>query len=769
MFMFMAGDIEEHLYEGNTKYNEGKTGMWRNQKHTRLNGLVMLDFDDMETPPSQFYHKVVAPLVEKLGVLFAHVTPKGKGLRLVCIADEKIGNLADNQKHIAEVLGLKNDDACKDSSRGSFVCTSDDILYLDNRIFNYQNDEYDKKYGESYRTRGLPKSLQKEGLTYGDRTPQHPLPSEGDGGMPDGGRPDGGRPDGGRPDLDRNENGEYVFKGVPFKTIIDEYWKQDGGRPAMGERHPRVLSLAARLRYICENQPENLLRVIDGCGLPQPELEDIVTAACSSKMAPFLPPRMRAVLKAVVPKEAEGSLDFETAAQIDYQGYWNRLRPLLTDGFIDAVATLPDEVKMGGVLAAGAMFGTYLTRCYWEHYDGEQRRLSFLVYIIGDAASGKSFIVYLDRLIMEPMISADRAGREWERQYSEDKQQRQTSSTAQRKAAQEIKHPVIRYVPSTISNAKLYRRLTDAVEDWNGEPLHLHLYTCEAELATALRSQVGSWAGKLDLECKSFQNEYAGVDYQNEQSVNGIIQVNWNQVISGTPDAMLKKIKPSTVLDGLVTRLALFVMPRNDFQMIDRKNGHKRDHEAEARLRAWGYKLEKLSGELECEKLVDAAYKWCADRAAENDLEDDKTADYFRKRVPMYIVRYGLVHAVLRDYHYLAKLAEAQKPLKLRLNKSDIDFGLLIGDFIYDMQIRQYGQMVEDALKIQNGQLHPRKRKSKAADEYNKLPEIFSLQNIIEKFNVAEMTARMRCFRWEERGWIERHKKGMFKKVIKNL
>ena len=766
MFMFMAGDIEEHPYEGNAKYNMGKTGLWRNQKHTRLNGLVMLDFDDMETPPSQFYHKVVAPLVEKLGVLFAHVTPKGKGLRLVCIADEKIGNLADNQKHIAEVLGLKNDDACKDSSRGSFVCTSDDILYLDNRIFNYQNDEYDKKYGPTYRN--------------GDSRGSNPRPScaaaagrstdgESDSNLGTAEREASAVAETNEVDLDRNENGEYVFKGVPFKTIIDEYWKQDGGRPAMGERHPRVLSLAARLRYICENQPKNLLRVIDGCGLPRPELEDIVAAACSSKMAPFLPPRMRSVLKAVVPEEAEGSLDFERAAQIDYQGYWNRLRPLLTDGFIDAVATLPDEVKMGGVLAAGAMFGTYLTRCYWEHYDGEQRRLSFLVYIIGDAASGKSFIVYLDRLIMEPMISADRAGREWERQYSEDKQQRQTSSTAQRKAAQEIKHPVIRYVPSTISNAKLYRRLTDAVEDWNGEPLHLHLYTCEAELATALRSQVGSWAGKLDLECKSFQNEYAGVDYQNEQSVNGIIQVNWNQVISGTPDAMLKKIKPATVLDGLVTRLALFVMPRNDFQMIDRKNGRKRDYEAEARLRAWGYKLEKLSGELECEKLVDAAYKWCADRAAENDLENDTTSDYFRKRVPMYIVRYGLVHAVLRDYHYLAKLAEAQKPLKLRLNKSDIGFGLLVGDFIYDMQIRQYGQMVEDALKLQDGQLHPRKRKSKAAEEYNMLPECFTLNKVSTSFQISEGAARQRCFRWVDRGWIERTKNGQFKKVIKKL
>ena len=156
---------------------------------------------------------------------------------------------------------------------------------------------------------------------------------------------------------------------------------------------------------------------------------------------------------------------------------------------------------------------------------------------------------------------APQAVGEWERQYKEDKAQRATSSAAQKKAAQEIKHPVIRYVPSTISNAKLYARLTDAVELVDGEELHLHLFTFESELATALRVQQGSWAGKLDLECKSFQNEEAGVDYANEQSVNGIIQVNWNQVITGTPDAMNRKIKPVTVLDGLVTRLAMFLMP----------------------------------------------------------------------------------------------------------------------------------------------------------------------------------------------------------------
>lgn len=180
MFLFMAGDVESHLYEGTSKLNQGRTECWRSQKHTHLNGLVMLDFDDMgahplplpkggviEHPtPRQVFDAIKdghpelfmpqSPLPSGKGggtgsVLLAHVTPKGHGLRLVCKADAAVGNLADNQAHIAKLLGLEFDEACKDSSRGSFVCTSDDILYQDDELFNYQNDEYDKQYGPMYR------------------------------------------------------------------------------------------------------------------------------------------------------------------------------------------------------------------------------------------------------------------------------------------------------------------------------------------------------------------------------------------------------------------------------------------------------------------------------------------------------------------------------------------------------------------------------------------------------------------------------------------
>ena len=428
---------------------------------------------------------------------------------------------------------------------------------------------------------------------------------------------------------------------------------------------------------------------------------------------------------------------------------------------------MPEEIRLGGVLAAGAMFGTYLTRCHYLHYDGDQNRLNFLVYIIGNAATGKGFLPKMDDLIMEPMRAADEAGRKMEARYKEDMEQRQGSSKKQKEAAMEVPHAIVRYCPTSISNAQLYTRFDNAKETINGEQVQLHLYTCEAELATAIRSQVGSWSGKLDLELKSFHNEYCGVDYKNQQSANGIYRVCWNQVTSGTPDAIRKKLRPENITDGMVTRLAMFVMPERHFQMIAFKDKSFANHEAETRLRSWGYKLEKLHGELICPKLIRLAYDWCEARAKENEANNDVVSDYFRKRVPIYMVNYGLVHCVLRDYHYLSKLMDAGQPLKLRLTKQDMEFAELIGDFLYEMQIRQYGEMVKNALENQKRDFIPMQRKSKYDGKYQELPEGFTLKDVERVYGIGNDAARMTCQRLLERKFIKRVKKGMYQKVVK--
>ena len=567
---------------------------------------------------------------------------------------------------------------------------------------------------------------------------------------------------------------EEGYHGHSYKEICDQWFITTmGGRPAAGDRHRSLLSLAADLRYITDNNAQLLERVLrlSDVGMElaaegaDRELADIAAGACKRQMWRSIPQRFRPVLAALGIQLDDKAADARpgAASAVDYEAWWRRLEPLLSESPVlrEAVAPLPDHHKLAGVLAAGAMLGTYLTRCWWEHFDGNDYRLSFLVYIIGSAASGKSFVPKLDALIMAPMMAADRVGREWERQYKEDMKKRAASSKNAKSEAPEQQHPVIRYVPSTISNAMLYRRLTDAVDNEaigpDGQPMHLHCYTCEAELATALRAQQGSWAGKLDLECKSFQNEVAGVDYANDQSVNGIIQVNWNQVVTGTPDAMGRKIRPGTVLDGLVTRLVVFPMPSSDYAMIERQRAY-RDHERECLLRSAGIRLEQIKGELKCDRLVDFCYDYERQLAREAAVEQDLCLDYFRKRIPLIMMRYTLVRMVCRTLPQALPKGGGNEGLELTVTDSDLEFARLIGDFCLFSQMHMFGQQVMDALEAEKRMFVPKRRSNKVRQAYKQLPREGITREMLVERGICKDSgyAGKMLRRWLEQGLVRR-------------
>ena len=776
---------------------KGQRGRWRVQEAARLNGLFMLDVDHVDNPrglyknwraahPELFADPMANPSVAAADqapipsggvggglILLVHVTSSNAGLRVVAIADPSVGNLADNQAALARQLGVGLDASCKDASRGSFCPGFEDILFINKeKLFNYENIDYDEKYGPQYRGRDSKPTRQAAARTDGTRGvavaaaaapagPAGAAPAEAGGAH----AADGGA----AAELER------TYKGVTYEKIIQQ-WFHDlkGGMPAVGDRHQSLFQLACDLRYITDADESLLESLLAQCAVGQVicrergrgEIARIASDANSKQLFKNIPRQMRGVLaNAGVRLGTTGAgAAAGPAPRIDYGAWWQRLHPLLDDspGFREAVATLPDEHKIGGVLAAGAMLGTYLTRTWWTHFDGKAYRLSFLVYIIGNAASGKSFVVDMDRLIMAPMLAADKVGREWERKYKEEMKRRAASSKDARVAAPEQQHPVIRYVPSTISNAMLYRRLTDALDpqtlDALGEPLHLHIYTCEAELATALRVQQGSWAGKMDLECKSFQNEMAGVDYANDQSQNGIIQVNWNQVVSGTPDAMRRKIRPATVLDGLVTRLCVFTMPQNDYAMIERRRVVV-DHERECLLRSLGLRLEQVKGELKCERLVDYSYDYERELTEQAAMNEDRCLDYFRKRIPLIMVRYALVRAVLRQ------LPQVLKGEELHIEDSDLEFARLVGDFVLMEQMYMFGNDVMDALEAQDAAFVPRRRANKTKERFDRLPQTFSREMMVELMpEVSNSAISKILLRWQEDGLIRKENDKYIKK-----
>ena len=125
---------------GTKKYNKGKRGCWREQRHAYLSGLVVIDVDHCGNP-CELYERIKAQFdLDELGILLIYISAKGEGLKIVFKARPEWGNHICNQYEMAQLLGILDyvDDACKDSSRLSFLTGEDDVLYVDSKqLFNH--------------------------------------------------------------------------------------------------------------------------------------------------------------------------------------------------------------------------------------------------------------------------------------------------------------------------------------------------------------------------------------------------------------------------------------------------------------------------------------------------------------------------------------------------------------------------------------------------------------------------------------------------------
>ena len=251
------------------------------------------------------------------------------------------------------------------------------------------------------------------------------------------------------------------------------------------------------------------------------------------------------------------------------------------------------------------------------------------------------------------------------------------------------------------------------------------------------------------------------MDFANSDSTNGPLQVNWNQVISGTPESLSRKIKPTNVLDGLVTRLSLFLMPEARHQMIERRRYH-RDPDRECYLRSLGYKLEEVRGELVVPRLVDFCYDYERELTVRGDALDDSVLDHFRKRIPLIMMRHALVRIVLRQ------LDKARRGEPLEVDDSDLEYARLIGDWCMEMQVFMFGEMTREAQQREREAFAPMKMYSRTREGFNSLPEYLTPDILIESGMAtnAESAKRM-LYRWAEKGLIEKANNGFVKKIKK--
>ena len=407
------------------------------------------------------------------------------------------------------------------------------------------------------------------------------------------------------------------------------------------------------------------------------------------------------------------------------------------------------------------MYCTLLTRCWYKHFDGGIQRLNPQVLIIGHPASGKSFAKQLDDQIMCSMRAQDEEVRLAETRYKQEQKKRGTSSKAQKQDALVEPEGMIRYLPTKTSNNIFFRRLKRAKEMVNGEQLPLHLYMFDSELDSSISAQSGgAWIGKHDLELKAFHNELSGVDYANSDSINDILPVYWNSVTTGTNVSLHKKFTLRNINDGLCSRVAIFQMERANFKMVRRNVVDWKNNEA---LKQWGFKMEQLHGELPLQRLVDHVYDLCELSAQEAEAANDLVLDYLRKRAVFYATWFTIPRIVARQYN------EFKKTGKLDITDDDLRFSTLMYDAVIWFQDYFFGQMLQDSWDNAEREYVPRRKNSKNADAYRDLPETFTTKDVQQVLDLEMCAASQQCNRWATHGFIERVKKGKFKKIMKEI
>ena len=704
-----------------------------------LSGLFMFDVDHVDNPREIFERTQQEGFPWE--VVFAHVTSSGQGLRLVCKARVEIGNIADNQIALAKELDVKPDLSCIDASRISYAPMREDVYYLnEEELLNYYNEEFDKMYCEAYRKGSTEPTKAQAQMSNENET------------------------------LENDEERDINYHGVSYAKICEAWQAAQGGAPTPGDRHRTMLQLALDLRYICDNNPANVDWALRQCGFVQDiirergegEVRAVADTACERRMYKDIPKRMQGVLESVGIRSGEPATAQRPVATVDvpYEQFAQRLEPLLSAPYAEACRGVSRKNWLGAVFASGAMYCTLLSRCWYRHYDGALQRMNPQVLIIGHPASGKSFAKHLDDQIMCSMREQDEVVRLAETRYKQEQKKRGTSSKAQKQDALVEPEGMIRYLPTKTSNNIFFRRLKRAKEMVEGQQLPLHLYMFDSELDSSISAQSGgAWIGKHDLELKAFHNELSGVDYANGDSINDILPVYWNSVTTGTNVSLHKKFTLRNINDGLCSRVAIFLMERANFRMVGKNLVDNKTNEA---LKAWGYKMEKLHGELPLQRLVDHVYDLCELSAQEAEAADDLVLDYLRKRAVFYATWFTVPRIVAREYDKFVKTG------KLEITDDDLKFSTLMYDAVIWFQDYFFGQMLQDSWDNAEREYVPRRKNSKNADAYRDLPETFTMKDVMAVLDIEDNPARQQCNRWLKHGFVERVKQvkyGLYRKL----
>ena len=616
------------------------------------------------------------------------------------------------QRAYCKALGVAPDTSCFTPERFIYITPADFEIYRADGWYQQLSEEEVAQRRKAYTDRGLSIDGRTEDGSYFDPGDDSPTPS-----------PAAPAIVPSAPAAESERKFPQDFKGIPYTSIICEYWRRTGGEPSEGERNKRLHQLAANLRAICDNNEEWLLEVMPRFGLSAQEMRGIIHSACKepTKGSRLMDQIVNALEMGIPSDEVEDAevVAEETGVKVNVK--------TLPIGLRESLVGVPVTMHMPVLCSVMPIAAAYADQVTVEYCDGNTHRLGLMSIIRGEQASNKSVCKNAVDIWKRQLDEEDSLARKREEEWKERKKGRKANEKAP-----EDPHVLIRVVPVTVSCSTLLKRFKNA----QGHTI----YSFGEELDTLRKTNgAGSWSSKYDIYRLSFDFGEWGQDYNSDAAESGVVNVAYNWTMLGTNGAMRKCFKSDNIENGLSSRILVAEMPDASFSKMPKFG--KRSAEDEARIQEAVTRLRSFTGLVDVPRLRKAIETWVEEKRVEAAKDIDHVKDTYRKRAAVIGFRCGVI------FHMLSGCA--------RESKSCLDFALMMAEYCLSQQIKVFGEALRNEYVNAQDECQ---RYGANHSIFDQLAPSFSMDDLraLKRGYCGESALRNIITRWRRDGWIEK-------------
>ena len=690
----------------------------------------MIDVDHVEEPRDLFAS--IGDKAKGMGLLVAHITPSTKGLRLVFPVPEGM-DLVSAQSHYAHELNLQVDACTKDLARLSFAVPEEYFLYLDEEgLFTPPNlpegEEHNAAPAASDSAaddsvaRGIP-SLLSPPLHGGEEKDNPSLNNSSSEEMPSSNTfspARGGDKREGMPQETHESQASYdaEYDGIPYRTIVECLSTLLGGTPAHGSRNNFIFSMAAYLRYVCNDDPNWIASILPTYGETESKWRRTIESACSRAQYKVMPNIVKRALDM-----AKHQVEIANHSEDEEQ---NELPPAMPQRLPRLIRLLtknvPDVCKPAVANAVFPALGAHLHGVKFWLKDGTEKEATFMCVTMAPQSSGKSAVNKPIEYITADIEERDEVNRKREQEWKD----ASANKGANKEKPKRPDDLCVQVLVSDMTNAAFVQRMKDAGDHY--------LYTNLEELDLLKQLQTNGTKDVGKIICLCFDNGKYGQERVGTQSVTARVDLRWNWNASSTIQKGLDFFK-GRLVDGTLSRINFCTIIRDRTKPF--VYGRYDEKYAEE-LKPFIANLNLANGHIECKQALDLANRLqqqCEDNAA---LADDDTYQELAYRAVTIAYLKAMVLYIAQDMTWSKDIAD--------FVEWSLQYDLWCKMHFFGDQIAQ--EQAKEKVKRFRGR----------RNLLDMLPTPFKFEDVMElrrAENLPDEGSRQMVNNWTHRGYIE--------------